>query len=464
MVWVGAAGGVALKMLWPHSPRWLGVPFYLALGWVAVFVLPDLLHSGGVAVVVLIIAGGLLYSVGAIFYAIRRPNTWPGTFGYHEYLPRLCLTRRAVPLRGDLVAAVPRQLTRLCPLGGLNRPIPGRHYLLQRPFRCARASADSASAEVRGPRSRSRLTSSMAVAEVAQPVVRVVADQADRPDQGVRPGPGYAGIDQRVQDLPLRLTQPRHHRDGSVVNSSSVPPKLGAPGDFPAVPELALAGDLDARFPGVLAEPGDPARFGGRGGRRSSANVSSARGSSPTINDLVTIDRDGRAPDEPIAGQPAGEPAGGVGCIRCFRSTATTTATRAESPAGAETTEPRAAALAATPCLRDHRVRAGLLLLGRAFALAPCCEVSLIGKLPFCVSYVALITTLHALTTASALFRGPLQCDPVTVRASSAGTASTSDEPWRERPASLSSGHAGPASRVQTGPDEQGLAGAGSSR
>lgn len=84
-VWTGAAGGVALKMLWPHAPRWLGVPFYLALGWVAIFVLPDILAAGGVAVLVLVAAGGLLYSVGAIFYAIRRPNTWPGTFGYHEY-------------------------------------------------------------------------------------------------------------------------------------------------------------------------------------------------------------------------------------------------------------------------------------------------------------------------------------------------------------------------------------------
>jgi hemolysin III len=84
-VWVGAAGGVALKMLWPHAPRWLGVPFYLALGWVAVFVLPDILAAGGPAVLVLIAAGGLLYSVGAIFYATKRPNTWPKTFGYHEY-------------------------------------------------------------------------------------------------------------------------------------------------------------------------------------------------------------------------------------------------------------------------------------------------------------------------------------------------------------------------------------------
>ncbi len=84
-VWVGAAGGVALKMFWPHAPVWVGVPFYLALGWVAVFVLPDLLASGGVAVLVLLLVGGALYSLGAFCYATRRPNTWPSTFGYHEY-------------------------------------------------------------------------------------------------------------------------------------------------------------------------------------------------------------------------------------------------------------------------------------------------------------------------------------------------------------------------------------------
>ncbi len=84
IVWIGAAGGVALKMLAPHSPRWVGVPFYIALGWVAIFAMPALLHNGGVAVVVLVIAGGLLYTVGGICYGIRRPNFWPDTFGYHE--------------------------------------------------------------------------------------------------------------------------------------------------------------------------------------------------------------------------------------------------------------------------------------------------------------------------------------------------------------------------------------------
>jgi hemolysin III len=83
-VWTGALLGVVLKMVWPDAPRWLGVPIYLALGWAAVFVLVDILDLVGVTVLVLMAVGGLLYSAGAIAYASKRPNPWPGTFGYHE--------------------------------------------------------------------------------------------------------------------------------------------------------------------------------------------------------------------------------------------------------------------------------------------------------------------------------------------------------------------------------------------
>ncbi len=85
IVWIGALAGVVLKTVWPNAPAWVGVPVYLALGYVAVFVIPDLLRGGGVAALVLILAGGLLYTVGAIFYATRWPNPWPATFGFHEF-------------------------------------------------------------------------------------------------------------------------------------------------------------------------------------------------------------------------------------------------------------------------------------------------------------------------------------------------------------------------------------------
>ncbi|MEU2348256.1 hemolysin III family protein [Modestobacter sp. NPDC049651] len=84
VVWAGAIGGVGLKMAWPTAPRWLGVPIYIALGWVAVFVLTDILHLVGVTVLTLMIVGGVLYSLGAVAYALKRPNPAPGVFGYHE--------------------------------------------------------------------------------------------------------------------------------------------------------------------------------------------------------------------------------------------------------------------------------------------------------------------------------------------------------------------------------------------
>jgi hemolysin III len=60
------------------------VPCYIALGWVAVFVLPQLLHHAGVAALVLILVGGVVYTIGGIVYALRRPNPIPGVFGFHE--------------------------------------------------------------------------------------------------------------------------------------------------------------------------------------------------------------------------------------------------------------------------------------------------------------------------------------------------------------------------------------------
>jgi hemolysin III len=85
IVWGGAVLGVALKMLWPNAPRWLGTPIYIALGYVAVFVLPDLLAHAGVAALVLLLVGGAFYTLGAVFYATRWPNPWPTVFGHHEF-------------------------------------------------------------------------------------------------------------------------------------------------------------------------------------------------------------------------------------------------------------------------------------------------------------------------------------------------------------------------------------------
>jgi hemolysin III len=85
VVWGGALAGVAVKMVWPHAPRWLSAPLYLVLGWVAVAVLPDLLRAGGAAAFALLVAGGLGYTAGAVCYTLRWPNPWPAVFGHHEF-------------------------------------------------------------------------------------------------------------------------------------------------------------------------------------------------------------------------------------------------------------------------------------------------------------------------------------------------------------------------------------------
>jgi hemolysin III len=85
VVWIGALGGVAMKVIRPHAPRWASAPLYLGLGWVAVAVLPDILGRGGVTALVLLLVGGAAYSAGAIFYALRRPDPWPTVFGHHEF-------------------------------------------------------------------------------------------------------------------------------------------------------------------------------------------------------------------------------------------------------------------------------------------------------------------------------------------------------------------------------------------
>ena len=84
IVWGGAILGVGMKLITRNAPRWLSAPVYVALGWVAIFVLPEIARDS-TAALVLMLAGGMLYTVGAVFYALRRPNPWPKTFGHHEF-------------------------------------------------------------------------------------------------------------------------------------------------------------------------------------------------------------------------------------------------------------------------------------------------------------------------------------------------------------------------------------------
>jgi hemolysin III len=91
IVWVFALAGIAFRVFWVGAPRWLYTPVYLALGWVAVFYLPQILDTGGPAVVTLLAVGGGLYSIGGVVYALKRPNPSPQWFGFHEVFHALTL-------------------------------------------------------------------------------------------------------------------------------------------------------------------------------------------------------------------------------------------------------------------------------------------------------------------------------------------------------------------------------------
>ncbi|MDO4258393.1 MAG: hemolysin III family protein [Actinomycetaceae bacterium] len=83
-VWLGALAGILMNLFWPNAPRWLSTLTYVALGWVAVAYLPQLWAAGGPVIIWLIIAGGALYTIGAVIYALKKPNPWPTWFGFHE--------------------------------------------------------------------------------------------------------------------------------------------------------------------------------------------------------------------------------------------------------------------------------------------------------------------------------------------------------------------------------------------
>jgi len=90
VVWVGAAIGVLFRIFWIGAPRWLYTALYLALGWAALVYLGDYVDGGvslgalGIAALILAGVGGLLYTLGAVVYGVRRPDPWPRWFGFHE--------------------------------------------------------------------------------------------------------------------------------------------------------------------------------------------------------------------------------------------------------------------------------------------------------------------------------------------------------------------------------------------
>jgi hemolysin III len=83
VIWGGAIIGILSRIFWLKAPRWSYVVLYIALGWAAVIYMGDL-FAANPATMILVIVGGISYTVGALFYAFKRPNPVPGVFGFHE--------------------------------------------------------------------------------------------------------------------------------------------------------------------------------------------------------------------------------------------------------------------------------------------------------------------------------------------------------------------------------------------
>jgi hemolysin III len=88
VIWTGTAAGALTRLIWRPTwrpaPRWLIASLFGALGWAAVFILPQLLRGAGTLVLALVLAGGILYSLGAVVYLRKRPDPSPRWFGFHE--------------------------------------------------------------------------------------------------------------------------------------------------------------------------------------------------------------------------------------------------------------------------------------------------------------------------------------------------------------------------------------------
>ncbi len=108
VVWFGTLSGIILHNLWPRAPYHLTAVPYVAVGWVALLAMKDIWNSLGVAGFVLVVVGGGLYTIGALVYALRRPDPWPSTFGYHEIFHLLVISAAALHYVNFVFVVLPK--------------------------------------------------------------------------------------------------------------------------------------------------------------------------------------------------------------------------------------------------------------------------------------------------------------------------------------------------------------------
>jgi hemolysin III len=107
VVWAGAIAGAIVEMVWIEHPKWVAALIYMSLGWVAAVAFPQLWNDMGVTGTLLVAAGGLLYTAGAVVYATQRPNPNPRVFGYHEVFHLLVIAAAAAHFAAVAFFALP---------------------------------------------------------------------------------------------------------------------------------------------------------------------------------------------------------------------------------------------------------------------------------------------------------------------------------------------------------------------
>ena len=102
VIWGVAGGGVLLRVAWPTAPKWLGVSLYVIVGWLGLIPTRELLTWFAPFPLLLLVLGGVLYTLGGVVYAVRKPNPWPRVLGYHEIFHLLVIAgNQLLPLAGD---------------------------------------------------------------------------------------------------------------------------------------------------------------------------------------------------------------------------------------------------------------------------------------------------------------------------------------------------------------------------
>lgn len=108
IVWGGSLISIAIKFCWTDAPKWIAVVSGIALGWVGVAVFPQILDKTGVTASVLVLVGGCCYTLGAIVYALGKPDPLPQTFGYHEFFHALVIAAVACQYSAVAFFVLPR--------------------------------------------------------------------------------------------------------------------------------------------------------------------------------------------------------------------------------------------------------------------------------------------------------------------------------------------------------------------